>query len=682
MLKHIVGLFKRRKENRLAWRLLASILLFSSVVTLITSFYILFTDYNRDMSYIDDHLDQIQGGYVDSLSYSLWNFDFEQIQNQLKGILNYQEIYYVYIHTPSGQFFEQGQKAHSSFSQTTEILLNHIHEGQSHSLGKLYLQLNYQSIYDELASKAMNILLTQFIKTFIVSLFILVIFRYLVTRHLTTMAEYARDFDLQHLDSALDLQRPVRGEDELDAVVNAINRMRESLAEDIRRRQIAETGLRNSENRLTLALEAGNLGIFEYNIDDDSSFINQHMAAHLGYQRDLVIRKRAPIEWWFEQILPEQRYALKEDYQRLLQGKIPSLAHEVKARHVNGEEKTLEVMATPVIDHDSHDVIGVVGCQLDVSEKIANHQKIIELNQSLEQKVQQRTKELTTTNQDLQSTLEQLSKAIQELRTTQDRLVLSEKMAALGGLVAGVAHEMNTPLGICMTSISGLHQAASEMDSKLHAGQLTKQQLTDFNQNILQYSELTLKNLERASQIINTFKEVAVDQSGENKSEFNLGEHFNNIKNVLESRLDQGVTLKITCPDNLLITSYPMALARIVNNLVDNSLAHAFNDSNDNNQINIEIVQENKFINLIYEDNGKGIDKEVQGKVFEAFFTTMRNQGGLGLGLHITYNLVTQLLNGTIEVESTNRIGTRFTIIFPADTHRQILDNLNNSLIE
>ncbi|MCA1994767.1 MAG: hybrid sensor histidine kinase/response regulator [Coleofasciculus sp. S288] len=262
----------------------------------------------------------------------------------------------------------------------------------------------------------------------------------------------------------------------------------------------------------------------------------------------------------------------------------------------------------------------------------------------------------------LQSKNEELSNTLQQLKTTQAQLIESEKMAALGNLVAGVAHEINTPIGISVTAASVLNEDATEFFETYQSGKVKRSELETFLDTARESSRLILVNLKRAADLIQSFKQVAVDQSSEAQRSFNVKEYLEEIVLSLKGEFNKTKhTLKITGDETLILHSYPGALSQIVTNLVMNSLIHAYNEE-DSGQIHIDFKREDDQIILQYADDGKGISSENLSQIFDPFFTTNRSQGGTGLGLHIVYNLVTQRLKGTIHCESQVGVGTRFII--------------------
>jgi ligand-binding sensor domain-containing protein/signal transduction histidine kinase len=351
----------------------------------------------------------------------------------------------------------------------------------------------------------------------------------------------------------------------------------------------------------------------------------------------------------------------------------------VLAAHVKGEKEFLEISyRTPdqnrewrwlltrgrVVERDANGrALRLVGTTQDISVLKRAEESLRKLNEELESRVEMRTADLRTANAELRRTLEQLTLA-------QRQLLESEKMAALGGLVAGVAHEINTPLGVTVTAASHLQEECARMARLVADNNLTPVDLSDFQATAQESAQIILRNLNRADRLVRSFKLIAVDQTTEERRVIELGAYLNEILTSLGPVLKKSPhRVTITCPDSLPLNTYPGALYQIVSNLVMNSLMHAF-DPGQAGAISIEAKVAGAMVLLRYTDDGKGMSEEVRSQIFEPFFTTRRGQGGSGLGMHVVYNLVTQLLKGSIRVESSPGAGATFEIFLPTDAHQ------------
>ena len=255
--------------------------------------------------------------------------------------------------------------------------------------------------------------------------------------------------------------------------------------------------------------------------------------------------------------------------------------------------------------------------------------------------------------EELENKNEQLKQTLQQLQEAQNQIIAQEKLASLGSLTAGIAHEINTPIGIGVTAASVLEEKTKSLLQSYENGEMKRSELKKYLDSAVQSSQMLLVNLNRAIELIQSFKQVAVDQSSEERRIFNVKEYLNGIVLQLQPKLK--ITkhkIDIQGSNSLIIDSYPGAFSQIITNLIINSLMHAYEESERGNIIIKYQREEENFI-LEYQDNGKGIPPDNINKIFEPFFTTKRNQGGTGLGLHVIYNIVTQKLLGSINCEST-----------------------------
>jgi len=268
--------------------------------------------------------------------------------------------------------------------------------------------------------------------------------------------------------------------------------------------------------------------------------------------------------------------------------------------------------------------------------------------------------------------LEKKNRALQDsmnkLNIAQTSLIESEKMAAIGGLVAGVAHEINTPLGISITAVSNLVETTEKLTQNFELNQVSRKELSHYLEGAKLSAELINNNLQRSADLVSNFKLVAVDQSNSDLRLYEVKKYTNKILSSLQSELkNKRCTLTLSCDDEVKLWGDPSVLTQVITNLVMNSIIHAF-ENTDQRNINIEITTTEQFMVLNYKDSGCGIGQQERDKIFEPFFTTRRAKGSSGLGMHIVFNLVTQSLKGTIDCVSNVGNGTEFILKFPADT--------------
>lgn len=245
------------------------------------------------------------------------------------------------------------------------------------------------------------------------------------------------------------------------------------------------------------------------------------------------------------------------------------------------------------------------------------------------------------------------------------KLLLSQKMIALGSLVAETTHEINTPVSTGITAASGLIEKIRDLEQVYHDGDMARSDLERYLTTAEEAAQIILSNLKRAADLIKSFKVVAVDQCSETRRRFNMKDYLEEVLLSLRPKLKKTRhTVRLTCSETLELDSNPGALSQIISNLVINSLVHGFT-SGDQGQIGIEVQRKHDTVDLTYSDNGKGIPPEDLANIFDPFFTTTREKGGSGLGLNIVYKLVTQRLHGQITCESAPGKGTTFRLSFP-----------------
>lgn len=262
---------------------------------------------------------------------------------------------------------------------------------------------------------------------------------------------------------------------------------------------------------------------------------------------------------------------------------------------------------------------------------------------------------------------ELLKMTINEMEKTKHQLVENEKMASLGNLVAGIAHEINTPLGISVTLGSFLQEEIILLHKKVQSGHLKRSDLDNYCTESTQNCVRLLSNLDRAADLINSFKQVAIDQSSDEMRTFKVSEYVDEVLLSLHSFIKKtNIEVKVHAPqDEPVIKSYPGAIAQIVTNLLMNAIIHAFDNGQRLGKVDfrLSIKKDNLLITVC--DDGVGMSDEVRHKIFEPFYTTQRGNGGSGLGLSIVYNLVVHQLQGNIRCKSTLGEGSTFIILLP-----------------
>ncbi len=254
----------------------------------------------------------------------------------------------------------------------------------------------------------------------------------------------------------------------------------------------------------------------------------------------------------------------------------------------------------------------------------------------------------------------------QQLAQAQKILVSQDKLAALGSLVAGVAHELNTPIGNSMLTASTLQEETQRFQVQLESNHLKRSDLQHFTQGLSEACELLMRNLHNASELVTSFKQVSADQTSQQRRQFHLAQTAQEVARTLQnSILKQGHHLTLTIPKDIVLDSYPGPLGQILTNLINNAMLHGFSGRSAGQMTICARMLSLSQVELLFTDDGAGIPAADLRRIFDPFFTTKLGQGGSGLGLSIVHNLVTTIMGGSIEVSSTPGHGTRFCLRLP-----------------
>lgn len=318
---------------------------------------------------------------------------------------------------------------------------------------------------------------------------------------------------------------------------------------------------------------------------------------------------------------------------------------ELYAQLKNGRQPMVEVSLSHT--GEANDVIAIATIR-DVTEREENRKQLVQAKAQAEE------------------ALSQTEEALTQLEKAKDSLVESEKMAALGELVAGVAHEINTPIGNALTSATYLHDQTEKIAHLYEQEELSEEELETYFQRSNDASNMIEVNLDKAADLINSFKHIAVDQTGGERREFNLNQYLREVLvSIRPIYKKTNIEVNYQCDQTIALSTYPGALSQCLTNLITNAVVHGF-DEQSSGKIDITVSDSGTDkVNIAISDNGKGIPSALHKKIFEPFFTTKRNHGGSGLGLQIVYNLVTHNLGGSITLQSQDGEGSTFSLEIP-----------------
>lgn len=641
------------RGNNLSKRILFYILLCSTCFAFIVTLLQLAWDYRQGVHLIENRINQIEVSYLSPLSASLWDINSEQVEVLVEGIMKLPDMQYVQVmerfENRKMEVFSKGISATDyDFQREFDLVY------KDEIIGSLFVAASLDEVYQQLWQKAMVILVSQFIKTLLVSVIILFIIYQLVMRHLKTIVEYTRSIKLDSLDKALELNRPAgKTADELAELVNTINHMRVKIRQEFNAKELITTQLSRERDFSSTVINVSNAVIAS--VDQNFNILTINPAGEKLFSRTEQLLQG--LSWKSVCCDDHSRLNMEQsiNIQSLIEGK------ELTFVDNNGFLITMLWSFFPFNDEASACRMLTFGYDITALKQVESEIKV--LNSQLEEKVNLRTKSLEESNS-------QLIEAFRELKDTQKTLVEAEKMAALGSLVAGVAHEINTPLGVGVTAASFIKGCVEDLADKIESANLTKNYLQKTVAQLTDSAEILLSNQKRASNIISSFKQVAVDQSTSSCYDFNVKENLDQVLLSLKHDIElAGCDIQVRCDDELIINSYPGSFTQIYTNLISNSIRHGFDGWDGLRNIAISIEKRGDSLLVDYWDSGQGIGEDIAVRIFDPFITSKRGQGNSGLGTHIIYNLVVQLLKGNIDLDSSPGEGVHFRLVLPCESN-------------
>lgn len=402
--------------------------------------------------------------------------------------------------------------------------------------------------------------------------------------------------------------------------------------------------LKDTEQRLNHILRTANEGFLSTDINAVITDVNPEICRIFGRKREAVVGAS-----YYDFL--DERGAEMVKTQLALRHQGKKGAYDITFTRPEGTRVDCLVKAAPLRDK-SGNIVGSFEMVTDITERKRAEAELVQLNRELEQRVRQRT--------------EELEKSLETLKQAQDHLIQSEKMAALGGLVAGVTHEINAPIGIGITAASFLAEKLERFASRCPSGGLSSRECDEFFHDAREACATIQANLNQALTLAGSFKEIAADQTSESPRRFNLRNYIDEVLISLQPRLKHTRhAITAVCPEDIEITSYPGVFSQILTNLIINSLTHAF-DETMAGEMEIRVQVQDDHLSIVYQDNGRGMDAETAAKIFDPFFTA-RHSSGAGLGMYIVYNIITRTLGGTIDCISSPGGGVQFFIRIPME---------------
>ncbi|MBI3285831.1 MAG: HAMP domain-containing protein [Burkholderiales bacterium] len=590
----------------------------------------------------------------------LWNVDKAVAYQFVQAIMRNPEVVRVVIEDESGTVFVRGDATWMSRSEVLyeerPIVLD------SKVIGKLSIEATTEHLQKDLWADFMKLaaaLIAQVIFSFI---FIWLLFERRIVRPVHELQLATARLARGKLDQPLEWQRQdeignlAQGLDKMRLELGALIAERETqnitLQQELNERLRVEQTLRITEEKFIAIFQASPVAMAVLRktagysmIDVNDAWVRQFSWSHDDILGNLDAQHAL---WRNPDDLAEILRLLERD------GEVHD--HEAWLRCGRQEQLLLCQVSGRIIRLGNEPLLILV--QEDITEKRRNEQEIRNMNTTLERRVSERTQALEAANSELTIVLENLQRAQRELLRT-------EKMAALGSLVAGVAHELNTPIGTSVTIASTLQHHTDDILQEMSQG-LRRSVLDEYLKNAKTGTDILLRNLSKASELVISFKQVAVDRTSANRRVFTLDEMLTEIivtlgPTIRKTRHD----VMHTVPPKILLDSYPGALGQVLTNLINNAFIHAFEGDFRGTVAISGRFQTPDTVEIVVADNGKGIPGANLGRIFDPFFTTRLGQGGSGLGLNIAYNLVTGVLGGNIMVDSEAGKGTSFKLILP-----------------
>lgn len=620
----------------------------------------LFLAYYQFVSRLDDQINlRVRAPmqqYADVLSrgvaVAIWNVDRGVANELVEAVMRNPDVVRVTVSDEYKEIFVRKQAASWTDGQILREERDVVYNGSR--VGRLVVELTAGRIQREFMVELYKLAASLLAQVSISFAVIWLLFDRRMLGPLRSLQQGAVQLARGELDHPIAMQR----NDEIGELAQAMETMRTDLSKLIAERDAKAAALQNELNERLRAEQALGLSQAKFAAIFEASPVALSVSRR-GREITLVDVNKA----WTTLFARERSEVLGGSGEQLQLYK--SLSDRNRMLDILQQQHVVSSFVTVILDGRGREILCEISGQLitidneamlilaweDITAKAKYEENILQLNASLEKRVEERTREL--------------SGALESLTAAQSELVRTEKLSALGSLVAGIAHELNTPIGNSLTVASTLQDQTNEFHAHMGKG-LTKSRLEQFVSNTREGATILMSGLRQAAELVASFKQVAVDQSSVNRRAFRLNDTVHEILLTLGPGLRKTRhTVHSNVPPELFLESYPGPFGQVLTNLVNNAVLHAFNEDQAGNIYLEGTPIDEAWIEFSVRDDGNGIPQANIARVFDPFFTTKLGQGGSGLGLNIVYNLVTKTLGGNIRVESPPGKGACFVLRLP-----------------
>ena len=656
----------RFQTSKLSFELLKWILICSTFLTFLGTGIQLYTDYRAGVSTIETTLEQIDKSYTHSLSNSLWNLDDEQIKIQVDGIIKLRDIEYIKISEKRDDgfqlFSEQGTlKKKNVINRKFKLL--YLTDKKNIQIGTLQVQASLSGLYSRLFDKILIILVTQTIKTFIVSFLILYIIHVLVSKKINTLVKFAKQLRIKNLDSPILLKRDKKKIDEIDELAKSMNQMRIHLKMSIDKMKKSEGHIIQERDYTKGLINGSPYIICGISPIGTINFINPMGLTLIGLDEKEILDQKffdlfgtSESDYNIKKFFDESRYTEVKDF-------------EVPINH--SRDSVVISWSTFLRRSSEGEIIEIICFGADITNKDRAEKELKKYQEHLEVLVDKRTSEVDEKNFALETN-------ISELTQIQDRLIAQEKLASLGSLTAGIAHELNNPLNFIINFAFAGNKSCEEILDEIQKngleGEKVKREIVENLEELKQFNYLIHQHGKRAEVIIRSMLDHSRFKESEKSNE--------DINNLIEENINfafhalkakyRGFSSKINLelqPDLSKVNIAKSELGRVLLNMFANSF-YALNDKKKMDQdfspkLDVVSREDEECVVINIRDNGVGIPKNNIKDIFDPFFTTKPSGEGTGLGLSLSYEIIVGLHQGELNIVSEEGEFTEFIIKLP-----------------